>query len=191
MTDSSQSYCITYSYPLEDCDELEQKRFTCKVDDLEGYEKVTTLNLFRGGKADIWMFMMLRFGSIVICLILCQLFNCEETTCDNAEYGAGQAGDKSRAQCKAGQEGDKSAICQETGNWKLIEDRCILIEIKEQLLESVVGDLHVFVFVDFLTLAGYVRSGEVACYLESVLFAVSSGLSWNEVTIGKCSLIGY
>lgn len=118
---------------------MTQKRFTCKVDDLKRYEKVTTINLFRGGKTCSWIFMMLHFGSIVFCLILCQRFNYKETTCDNAEYGAGQAGDKSRARCKAGQEGYKTAVCEEKGNWKLIEDRCIIIEIKEQLLESEVG----------------------------------------------------
>lgn len=70
-------------------------------------------------------------------------FTHEETTCLDAEYGAGQAGDESRAECKAGQEGDKSAICQENGEWKLVEDRCIIIEIKEQLIESEVGHSRV------------------------------------------------
>lgn len=146
MIDSTQSYCITHAYPLRECNGLQQNpiRFTCKVDDPDGYEKVTTLNLFTGGKANIWILMMLPFGSIVICLTLCQLFTYKEATCVNAEYGSGQAGDKSRAECKAGQEGDKSAICQETGEWKLIENRCIIIEIKEQLIESVVCDSHVF-----------------------------------------------
>lgn len=65
----------------------------------------------------------------------------EETICFDAEYGAGQEGDESRAECKVGQEGDKSAICLETGDWKLIENRCIIIEIKEQLIESEVCGL--------------------------------------------------
>lgn len=66
--------------------------------------------------------------------------NYSETDCDDSEYGSGQVGDVSRTKCGEGQEGDKIARCLETGEWKLIEDRCILIEIKELLIVSEVGD---------------------------------------------------
>lgn len=145
VTDSTQNYCITHDYQLGSCDDQQNPiRFTCKVNDPEGYERVTTLNIFTGGEAYIWIFMMLHFGSILICLTLCQLFDDEETTCDNAEYGSGQAGDTSRAECEVGQEGVKIATCQETGEWKLGENRCISIRIKEHLTESAVGDSLVF-----------------------------------------------
>lgn len=153
VTDSTQNYCITHAYQLGSCDDQQNPiRFTCKVNDPEDYERVTTLNIFTGGEAYIWIFMMLHFGSILICIILCQLFDYEETTCDNAEYGSGQAGDISRAECEEGQEGVKIATCQETGQWKLIENRCIIIRIKEQLTESEVGDSLVVVFFSFFYL---------------------------------------
>lgn len=76
VTDSTQSYCITHAYPLGGCNEVQQNsiRFTCNVDDLEGYEKMTTLNLFRGGRSYIWIFMMSHFGSLVVRLTTCGFF---------------------------------------------------------------------------------------------------------------------
>lgn len=148
VTDSTQNYCITHVYQLGSCDDEQSSiRFTCKVNDTEDYERVTTLKIFTGGEAYIWIFMMLHFGSILICLNLCQLFDYEETTCDNAEYGPGQAGDTSRAECDEGQQGVKIATCQETGEWTLIENRCIIIIIKQHLIQSEVGDSLVVVFL--------------------------------------------
>lgn len=148
VTDSTQNYCIMYVYQLGSCgDQQNPIRFTCKVDNPEGYEKVTTLKFFTGGEAYIWIFMMLHFGSLLIRLTLCCLLDYEETTCDNTEYGPGQAGDTSHAECEEGQEGVKIATCQETGEWKLTENRCIIIAIKEQLIESKVGDSLVCFFI--------------------------------------------
>lgn len=61
--------------------------------------------------------------------------------CENAQYGTGRVGDISNIECVEGQEGNKTAVCESTGEWKLIEDSCIITEIKELLIDSVVGDL--------------------------------------------------
>uniref|UniRef100_A0A7N8WPK7 Adhesion G protein-coupled receptor F7 n=1 Tax=Mastacembelus armatus TaxID=205130 RepID=A0A7N8WPK7_9TELE len=42
--------------------------------------------------------------------------------------------------CDKGQEGSKTAICQETGEWRLVRDTCIITKIKELLTESQVCD---------------------------------------------------
>lgn len=61
--------------------------------------------------------------------------------CESELYGSGRVEDVSRIGCDEGQEGNRTAICQATRKWKLIEDTCIIIEIKELLIGSGVGDL--------------------------------------------------
>lgn len=64
-------------------------------------------------------------------------------TCNDTVYGTGRAHDISSIGCDKGQEGRKSAVCQETGKWKLWEDTCIITNIKELLIFSKVGDLGI------------------------------------------------
>uniref|UniRef100_A0A3B5M164 Uncharacterized protein n=1 Tax=Xiphophorus couchianus TaxID=32473 RepID=A0A3B5M164_9TELE len=65
--------------------------------------------------------------------------------CDNDVYGSGRTGDKATAMCPVGLEGHKSAVCQASGEWKLVEDSCIVTKINELLINSVVGkEIQVF-----------------------------------------------
>uniref|UniRef100_A0A8D3CYF9 G-protein coupled receptor 116 n=1 Tax=Scophthalmus maximus TaxID=52904 RepID=A0A8D3CYF9_SCOMX len=64
-----------------------------------------------------------------------------KSKCDDAQYGTGRVGDRSSIGCDEGQEGSKTAVCQETGEWKLEVDTCIVTQIKELLIDSQVGEL--------------------------------------------------
>ncbi|KAK5903956.1 hypothetical protein CgunFtcFv8_007694 [Champsocephalus gunnari] len=59
----------------------------------------------------------------------------ESFTCKDADYGDGRQGDTSIKECPTGQEGDKSAECDD-GEWRLLEDTCVIKEIKELLVSS-------------------------------------------------------
>ncbi|KAJ4929424.1 hypothetical protein JOQ06_005032 [Pogonophryne albipinna] len=59
----------------------------------------------------------------------------ESFTCKDAYYGDGRQGDKSIKECPTGQEGDKSAECDD-GEWRLLEDTCVIKVIKELLVSS-------------------------------------------------------
>ncbi|XP_010784300.1 uncharacterized protein [Notothenia coriiceps] len=59
----------------------------------------------------------------------------ESFTCKDADYGDGRQGDKSIKKCPTGQEGDKSAECDD-GEWRLLEDSCVIKVIKELLVSS-------------------------------------------------------
>lgn len=144
VTDSTQNYCIIHNYQQGSCDGSQPKdiSFTCKVDDPEVYQRTTVMTIFTEGKIKIWMFMVPLFEPSFVTLNTIQLFNSEEITCSNTEYGTGRDGDTSSTECEEGQEGNKSAVCQSTGEWKLIEDTCIIIEIKELLISSQVGVLN-------------------------------------------------
>lgn len=65
--------------------------------------------------------------------------NSEDITCKNDQYGSGGVGDISTIGCNEGQEGSVTAVCLETGEWKLLEDTCILVAIQELLIVSEVG----------------------------------------------------
>lgn len=144
VTNSTQNYCIKHNYKQGSCDGSQPKdiSFTCKVDDPEGYQMTTVVTVFTEGETKIWMFIILLFEPSLISLHTIKLFNSEEITCNNAEYGAGRDGDTSSTECEEGQEGNKIAVCQSTGEWKLREDTCVIIEIKELLINSQVGVLN-------------------------------------------------
>ncbi|KAF6714715.1 Adhesion G protein-coupled receptor F5 [Oryzias melastigma] len=103
---SSEKYCITYSHTIESCTSTVMKEITCKVQGIDGYDKTTTLRIFTG-----------------------------PVTCDNEQYGKGQEGDEAEVMCPEGQEGYKKAKCQ-GDMWKVLEDTCILTQIKELFIES-------------------------------------------------------
>lgn len=158
VTNSSQNYCIKHNYKQGSCDGSQPKdiSFTCKVDDPEGYQMSTVMTIFTEGETKIWMSIMLLFESSLISLNTIELFNSEEITCNNAEYGTGRDGDTSSTECEEGQEGNKTAVCQSTGEWKLIEDTCIIIEIKELLINSQVGVLkNYYYFIKLFFLIKY------------------------------------
>ncbi|XP_049914783.1 mucin-17-like isoform X5 [Epinephelus moara] len=118
-TNNGETYCITHDYQLQSCSESQSIQFTCKVDDPEGYEKTTNMIIFR-----------------------------EEFTCKDPPYGTGRVDDKSIIGCDNGQEGSRTAVCQETGEWNILEDTCIITQIKELLIDSedlVVEEVPVFV----------------------------------------------
>ncbi|KAM6992377.1 uncharacterized protein LKV04_008431 [Tautogolabrus adspersus] len=108
-TVNEESYCIVHHYQLGRCSETQQKeiQFMCKVDKPKGYQLTTTMTIFR-----------------------------DDVKCDDAQYGAGRGGDISSIGCGQGQEGRRSAVCQETGEWRLNEDSCIITPIKELLMYS-------------------------------------------------------
>ncbi|KAM9840420.1 uncharacterized protein ACBR49_015813 isoform 3-T3 [Aulostomus maculatus] len=105
-------YCVIYNYKLESCSgSTKEQVFSCEVEKdgekIEGFQKTTKMTIFNAA-----------------------------ATCDDAPYGTGQVGDIAIIACDQGQEGNKSAICEETGEWKLTEDSCIITKIKELLIES-------------------------------------------------------
>lgn len=65
----------------------------------------------------------------------------EAATCNDSQFGAGQAEDTARIGCDTGQEGSKTAVCLETGEWKLVIDTCIITKIKNLFIVSEVGEL--------------------------------------------------
>lgn len=144
VTDDTESYCIKHDYLIESCSGSQQEEisFTCKVDEPQGYQMTTAMTIFRESKSNIWNISILFFLPFY-CLSgdINWLFNSEGIVCENEQYGSGRVEDVSRIGCDEGQEGNKTALCQATGEWKLIEDTCIIIEIKELLIDSVVGDL--------------------------------------------------
>uniref|UniRef100_A0A3B4TZB3 Adhesion G protein-coupled receptor F5-like n=1 Tax=Seriola dumerili TaxID=41447 RepID=A0A3B4TZB3_SERDU len=101
--------CIRHDYNLGSCSGSPQKTllFICRVVNPRSYEMTMTMTIFQ-----------------------------DDVRCDDAQYGVGRAGDRSSIECAQGQEGSKTAICQETGEWKLQEDTCIVTEIKELLIDS-------------------------------------------------------
>uniref|UniRef100_UPI0037E7FD21 adhesion G protein-coupled receptor F5-like n=1 Tax=Semicossyphus pulcher TaxID=241346 RepID=UPI0037E7FD21 len=109
FTDDGETYCIVHNYQLTSCSGSQPKevQFICKVDQPKGYQMTTAMTVFR-----------------------------DDVKCDDAQYGTGRVGDISTIGCDKGQEGIKSAVCQETGEWKLVEDTCILTQIKELLIDS-------------------------------------------------------
>ncbi|KAM9354899.1 adhesion G-protein coupled receptor F1 [Pholidichthys leucotaenia] len=101
--------CIKHDYQIQ-CHEsgTEEAVLTCRVDKPQGYEDTTMLLTFR-----------------------------DEVICNDTEYGAGQPGDIASKSCDEGQEGTKTAKCLlETKQWKLVEDTCIVLIIKELLITS-------------------------------------------------------
>uniref|UniRef100_UPI003AAD8E89 adhesion G-protein coupled receptor F1 n=1 Tax=Centroberyx gerrardi TaxID=166262 RepID=UPI003AAD8E89 len=101
--------CIKYDYKLESCSGPEEQKiqFTCRVVNPSGYESTTTMTIFR-----------------------------ESITCNDPQYGNGRENDISKIGCGAGQVGSKSAVCEANGEWRLLEDTCIVTEIKDFLTES-------------------------------------------------------
>ncbi|KAF0023108.1 hypothetical protein F2P81_023738, partial [Scophthalmus maximus] len=101
--------CIKHDYKLENCSGSQEDKITfiCRVDNPSSYEMKMTMTIFR-----------------------------DKSKCDDAQYGTGRVGDRSSIGCDEGQEGSKTAICQETGEWKLEVDTCIVTQIKELLIDS-------------------------------------------------------
>nr|XP_061806807.1 adhesion G protein-coupled receptor F5-like [Nerophis lumbriciformis] len=63
-------------------------------------------------------------------------FQGSNITCRDRLYGNGRPGDISTTACDPGLEGSRTAQCQATGEWILLEDNCILTEIKDLLIDS-------------------------------------------------------
>ncbi|XP_051909288.1 adhesion G protein-coupled receptor F5-like [Hippocampus zosterae] len=103
------SYCILHRYSLSDCRDSPTRefRFTCRVDDPQGFEETTTMSLFN-----------------------------ENVACNDPLYGSGRPNDVSTVACDPGQEGSRTAVCRETGEWILLEDTCIVTAIKDLLVVS-------------------------------------------------------
>ncbi|XP_040919849.1 uncharacterized protein LOC121199336 isoform X4 [Toxotes jaculatrix] len=101
--------CIRHNYILQSCEgsQEERKLFICRVDNPPGYEMTTTMIIFK-----------------------------DTITCTDDQYGSGRTGDRSSIGCDKGQEGSKTAVCLETGEWKLEKDTCIVTQIKELLIDS-------------------------------------------------------
>lgn len=100
--------CFQHNYAVENCDTspTREKIFTCRVNELEGYDQTTTLTVF-----------------------------IEPVACNDTQYGTGREGDIASARCDAGQEGEKTARCQNR-EWIPEQDTCILVEIKFLLIGS-------------------------------------------------------
>uniref|UniRef100_A0A3Q3RSD3 Adhesion G protein-coupled receptor F5 n=1 Tax=Mastacembelus armatus TaxID=205130 RepID=A0A3Q3RSD3_9TELE len=117
-TNGTENYCIKYNYSTKSCSTSQDKTisFICRVNQPHGYEMTMTLTIFNSGKT---------------------------AQCNNngTGYGIGRANDTSVIGCDKGQEGNKTATCQETGEWRLVRDTCIITTIKELLIES--QDLNV------------------------------------------------
>uniref|UniRef100_A0A3Q3LF58 Uncharacterized protein n=1 Tax=Mastacembelus armatus TaxID=205130 RepID=A0A3Q3LF58_9TELE len=109
-TNGTENYCIKYNYRIESCSISQDKTisFICRVNQPQGYEMTMTLTIFNSGAI----------------------------RCNDTQYGTGRADDMSVIGCDKGQEGSKTAICQETGEWRLVRDTCIITKIKELLTES-------------------------------------------------------
>ncbi|KAM9778689.1 uncharacterized protein ACBT44_000394 isoform 2-T2 [Syngnathus typhle] len=106
--DEVESYCISHRYVLSGCGNLpSQLRFTCRVNNPVGFEETTTMVIFN-----------------------------EDIICNDELYGAGRADDISTIACDSGQEGSRSAECRDTGEWILLEDTCIVSEIKDLVVVS-------------------------------------------------------
>ncbi|KAM4521798.1 uncharacterized protein PAE49_001773 [Odontesthes bonariensis] len=102
--------CIKHYHKIQSCSGLEADKhtFTCSVRDPKDYKETTTMTVFKG-----------------------------VVTCDNEDmYGIGREGDRASIMCDEGQQGNKTAECQKTGDWKLVEDTCIVTKINELLIES-------------------------------------------------------
>ncbi|XP_056150188.1 adhesion G-protein coupled receptor F1-like [Lampris incognitus] len=101
--------CIEYDHKVQSCTgQAEEKLvFTCRVTDPSDFQRTTTLTIFR-----------------------------ESVTCQSDLYGSGRVNDISNPGCAAGEMGNKTAICQENGAWRLLEDTCIVTEIRDLLTES-------------------------------------------------------
>ncbi|XP_061609052.1 uncharacterized protein LOC133467910 isoform X1 [Phyllopteryx taeniolatus] len=105
-----ESNCILYKYSLSGCRDSSPRelRFTCRVlNEAEEFEETTTMIIFNAN-----------------------------VVCSNSLYGNGRPGDNATIACDPGQEGNRTAICRDTGEWSLLEDNCIVTEIKELLIES-------------------------------------------------------
>ncbi|XP_026174851.1 uncharacterized threonine-rich GPI-anchored glycoprotein PJ4664.02-like [Mastacembelus armatus] len=115
-TNGTENYCIKYNYSTKSCSTSQDKTisFICRVNQPHGYEMTMTLTIFNSA-----------------------------AQCNNngTGYGIGRANDTSVIGCDKGQEGNKTATCQETGEWRLVRDTCIITTIKELLIES--QDLNV------------------------------------------------
>uniref|UniRef100_A0A3Q1GE32 Adhesion G protein-coupled receptor F5-like n=1 Tax=Acanthochromis polyacanthus TaxID=80966 RepID=A0A3Q1GE32_9TELE len=100
--------CIQYNYTMQNCNRSQTREeiFTCRVNELEGYDQTTTLTVF-----------------------------IQPAECNDTQYGTGREDDTVSARCDAGQEGEKTARCQ-NGQWRLVQDTCIVVQIKLLLIES-------------------------------------------------------
>ncbi|XP_077598857.1 adhesion G protein-coupled receptor F5-like [Stigmatopora nigra] len=109
IKESGDNYCILHRYDLSGCGEstTQELRFTCRVDNPNDFEARTTMIIFN-----------------------------DDATCKDTLYGNGRPGDISSIACDPGQEGSRTAICKDTGEWSLLEDNCIVTEIKDLQIVS-------------------------------------------------------
>ncbi|XP_031732949.1 LOW QUALITY PROTEIN: adhesion G protein-coupled receptor F5-like [Anarrhichthys ocellatus] len=98
--------CIKYDYSFESCSVAKEMVFTCKVKDKSNQDQ-TRLNVF-----------------------------IDDVLCDDPPYGDGKKDDESSIECDEGLAGFKKARCQLPGEWKLLEDTCIVTKINELLIAS-------------------------------------------------------
>ncbi|XP_055005245.1 mucin-2-like [Boleophthalmus pectinirostris] len=111
-------YCI--KIPIEKkCDSTKNTIYICQENTLKEYKKTTTVTLFP-----------------------------EPPACVDNIYGTGRVGDISVIGCDTGQEGSRTAVCETSGRWRLMDDTCIVEEIKELLTES--EDLNPVLVPDFV-----------------------------------------
>ncbi|XP_042358862.1 M cell-type agglutination protein mam3-like isoform X2 [Plectropomus leopardus] len=151
-TNDGETYCITHDYELQIC-QSQSIQFTCKVDDPEGYSMTTTMKIF-----------------------------IDDFTCEDPQYGAGQVGDISSIGCDKDHEGSKTAICLETGEWKFLEDTCIVTQIKELLIDSedlVVEEVPVFV----VTLSTAVKDKQTEVANSSATISAIVDIVQNIATV--------
>ncbi|XP_015259695.1 PREDICTED: adhesion G protein-coupled receptor F5-like [Cyprinodon variegatus] len=99
--------CIIYQHPMQSCTVEKKETFTCKVENPVGFEDKTTLTIFL-----------------------------DPIICNDDEYGAGRTGDRAEGKCEEGQTGAKIVECLASGNWKLVEDNCIVAIINELQIEA-------------------------------------------------------
>ncbi|XP_077408736.1 uncharacterized protein LOC144039350 isoform X2 [Vanacampus margaritifer] len=109
IRNGGESYCILHQYSLSGCTDspTQELSFTCQVDNPGDVAATTRMIIFN-----------------------------DVATCNDLLYGTGRPGDISSIACDPGQEGSRSAICRDTGEWILLEDNCIVTEIKDLLFVS-------------------------------------------------------
>ncbi|CAL9692194.1 unnamed protein product [Knipowitschia caucasica] len=150
---ASETNCVRYSIERA-CETSITKIYTCKVESLTQYNKTTTLTLFP-----------------------------EPPLCNDIVYGMGREGDSSVIRCEKGQTGSKTAVCESNRQWTLVEDTCIVEEIKELLTESTDLDpVKVEVFVEKLNEAVKEQTEAIAESSNTISAITEILVSVSDVT---------
>ncbi|MED6261193.1 hypothetical protein ATANTOWER_002129 [Ataeniobius toweri] len=155
---SSQN-CITYQYPMQSCTVQKEETFTCKVENLAVYGEKTHLTIFL-----------------------------DSITCNSPEYGDGRTNDRAVGKCEEGQTGAKIAVCLVSGNWKLVEDTCIVTVIKELLIGSEdLKEEEVPRFTEKLSTA--VKDEQKQITKSSATISAIVGIVWRALTINSTAFM--